>query len=117
MCLFCTEYAYTSRVTPYSNVYTYGVVLLELLTGRKPKDRAYGESYDLVKWVKGVVNSHQDLAEALLDPHLQLHHAGMHHMRKHMLYVLNVALMCLEVLPSQRPQMKLVVEMFRNFGK
>ncbi|RVX09712.1 Leucine-rich repeat receptor-like tyrosine-protein kinase PXC3 [Vitis vinifera] len=45
------EYAYTMQVTAPGNVYSYGVVLLEILTTRLPVDEAFGEGIDLVKWV------------------------------------------------------------------
>ncbi|ONK58185.1 uncharacterized protein A4U43_C09F9210 [Asparagus officinalis] len=45
------EYAYTMQVTAPGNVYSYGVVLLELLTSRLPVDEQFGEGIDLVKWV------------------------------------------------------------------
>ncbi|KAL2941263.1 MDIS1-interacting receptor like kinase 1 [Bienertia sinuspersici] len=34
-------------------IYSYGVVLLELVTGKKPVDSSFGESTDLVEWVRG----------------------------------------------------------------
>ncbi|KAL2464668.1 Leucine-rich repeat receptor-like tyrosine-protein kinase PXC3 [Forsythia ovata] len=45
------EYAYTMQVTAPGNVYSYGVVLLEILTTRLPVDEEFGEGIDLVKWV------------------------------------------------------------------
>jgi serine/threonine protein kinase len=45
------EYAYTMRVTEKSNVYSYGVILLELLTGRKPVNPSCSDATDLVAWV------------------------------------------------------------------
>ncbi|KAK2417008.1 leucine-rich repeat receptor tyrosine-protein kinase PXC3 [Trifolium repens] len=45
------EYAYTMQVTAPGNVYSYGVVLLEILTTRQPVEEDFGEGVDLVKWV------------------------------------------------------------------
>ncbi|KAJ6921240.1 hypothetical protein NC652_015218 [Populus alba x Populus x berolinensis] len=51
--LHSPEYAYTMQVTAPGNVYSYGVVLLEILTTRLPVDEDFGEGLDLVKWVHG----------------------------------------------------------------
>jgi len=47
------EYAQSGQLTDRSDVFSFGVVLLELITGRKPVDRnqPLGEE-SLVGWVK-----------------------------------------------------------------
>ncbi|KAJ8644189.1 hypothetical protein MRB53_005937 [Persea americana] len=44
------EYAYTLRVNEKSDTNSFGVVILELVTGKRPVDLEYGEK-DLVKWL------------------------------------------------------------------
>ncbi|KAF5764487.1 putative protein kinase RLK-Pelle-LRR-XI-1 family [Helianthus annuus] len=44
------EYAYTLRINEKCDIYSFGVVILELVTGKRPVDPEYGEK-DLVKWV------------------------------------------------------------------
>ncbi|KAL5214916.1 hypothetical protein ABZP36_004068 [Zizania latifolia] len=46
------EYAMTGQMTDKSDVYSFGIVLLELLTGRKPLDRTLPQGQrSLVNWV------------------------------------------------------------------
>ncbi|XAR56409.1 Non-specific serine/threonine protein kinase [Bertholletia excelsa] len=57
------EYFDTGKATAKGDVYSYGVVLLELLTGKKPTDEAFiEEGTKLVTWVKAVV---QDKGKSL----------------------------------------------------
>jgi serine/threonine protein kinase len=47
------EYAMTGHLLVKSDVYSYGVVLLELLTGRKPVDMSHPTGQEnLVTWVR-----------------------------------------------------------------
>ncbi|KAK7830498.1 leucine-rich repeat receptor-like tyrosine-protein kinase pxc3 [Quercus suber] len=104
------EYAYTMQVTAPGNVYSYGVVLLEILTTRLPVDEAFGEGVDLVKWVHSAP-ARGETPEQILDAKLSTVSFGW---RKEMLAALKVALLCTDSTPAKRPKMKKVVEMLQE---
>ncbi|XP_076958442.1 leucine-rich repeat receptor-like tyrosine-protein kinase PXC3 [Bidens hawaiensis] len=104
------EYAYTMQVTAPGNVYSFGVVLLEILTTRAPVDEAFGEGVDLVKWVQGAA-TRGETPEQILDAKLS---TVSFQWRKEMLSALKVALMCTDSTPAKRPKMKKVVEMLQE---
>ncbi|EOY28155.1 HAESA-like 1 isoform 2 [Theobroma cacao] len=101
------EYAYTLRVNEKSDIYSFGVVILELVTGRLPIDPEYGEK-DLVKWVcttldqKGV----DHVLDSKLDPCF----------KEEICKVLNIGLLCTSPLPINRPSMRRVVKMLQEAG-
>ncbi|XVE61138.1 hypothetical protein DITRI_Ditri06bG0015800 [Diplodiscus trichospermus] len=104
------EYAYTMQVTAPGNVYSYGVVLLEILTTRVPVDEDFGEGVDLVKWVHGAP-ARGETPEQILDARLSTVSFGW---RREMLAALKVALLCTDSTPAKRPKMKKVVEMLQE---
>ncbi|KAF5468531.1 hypothetical protein F2P56_012675 [Juglans regia] len=100
------EYAYTMRVTVAGNVYSFGVILLELLTG-KP---AVSEGTELAKWA--LSNSvRQEKWDHIFDPNISRTSIAI---RSQMLQVLKVALGCVNVSPEARPNMKNVLRMLLN---
>lgn len=101
------EYAYTLKVNEKSDIYSFGVVMLELVTGRRPVDPAFGENKDLVKWVCSRIEKKNALEE-VLDPKL----VGC--FKEEMAMVLKVALLCTSALPINRPSMRRVVEMLQE---
>jgi serine/threonine protein kinase len=47
-----SEHGYSTRLTEKSDVYSYGVVLLELLCRKMPVDSAFGDGVDIVTWMR-----------------------------------------------------------------
>ncbi|XP_074279032.1 uncharacterized protein LOC141603880 [Silene latifolia] len=101
------EYGYTMKIDEKSDIYSFGVVLLELITGRRPLDKEYGSSGDVVEWIRSKARNNRSLEE-VLDPNL----AGNNkHVQEEMLLVLRIALLCTAKQPKDRPSMRDVITM------
>lgn len=104
-----SEYGYTLKVDEKIDIYSYGVVLLELLTGRRPLDSEFGESVDIVEWLRRKVRDNTSL-EQVLDTSI----GNCKHVQEEMLLVLRVALLCTAKLPKDRPSMRDVITMLEE---
>ncbi|KAL1815822.1 hypothetical protein ACET3Z_018396 [Daucus carota] len=101
------EYFDTGRATVKGDVYSYGVVLLELLTGKRPNDETFiEEGTRLVTWVKVVVQEKRE--EYVIDSVIKIYPS------EEVSAVFNIALMCLESDPTRRPTMAEVVKMLER---
>uniref|UniRef100_A0A7N0T7V1 non-specific serine/threonine protein kinase n=1 Tax=Kalanchoe fedtschenkoi TaxID=63787 RepID=A0A7N0T7V1_KALFE len=100
------EYGYTLKVDEKSDIYSYGVVLLELVTGKRPLEPEFGDSVDLVDWVRRKIRDNAPL-ETALDANV----GNCRHVQEEMLLVLRVAILCTAKLPKDRPSMKDVLTM------
>lgn len=99
------EYAMTGHLLVKSDVYSYGVVLLELLTGRKPVDMSQPSGQEnLVSWARPILRDKERLEE-LADPKL-----GGKYPIEDLARVCTIAAACVAPEANQRPTMGEVVQ-------
>ncbi|XP_019709055.2 receptor-like serine/threonine-protein kinase ALE2 isoform X2 [Elaeis guineensis] len=99
------EYAMTGHLLVKSDVYSYGVVLLELLSGRKPVYMSQSQGPEnLVTWARPLLTSREGLGQ-LIDPSLN----GKYDF-DNMAKVAAIASMCVHTEAPQRPFMGEVVQ-------
>ncbi|KAL8141047.1 hypothetical protein V2J09_007068 [Rumex salicifolius] len=96
-------------LTPKSNVYSFGIVLIELLTGRKNMDtRRPKEERNLVKWSWAFLADECRLS-LIMDPQLK----GRFPM-KAARTIADIAQRCLQKDPSERPTMRTITEQLKT---
>ncbi|KAJ4841507.1 hypothetical protein Tsubulata_037689 [Turnera subulata] len=99
------EYANTGLLNEKSDIYSFGVLLLEAVTGRDPVD--YGRpanEVNLVEWLKMMVGTRR--AEEVVDPALEVKPTT-----RALKRALLVALRCVDHDSEKRPKMSHVVRM------
>ncbi|XP_018507681.1 cold-responsive protein kinase 1 isoform X1 [Pyrus x bretschneideri] len=98
------EYALLGQLTKKADVYSFGVLLLEIISGRSSSKVAFGEQLlVLVEWV-WKLREEERLLE-LVDPELTAYPEA------EVMRFIKVALFCTQATAQQRPTMKQVVEM------
>ncbi|KAI5074076.1 hypothetical protein GOP47_0001453 [Adiantum capillus-veneris] len=99
------EYLLDGILSEKSDVYAFGVVLLELISGRKPIDESMPVgSQSLVTWASPMLKERAKLMD-MLDLKLEKEPLDL----KHLHQVAAIAALCIQSEPSYRPLMKDVV--------
>lgn len=102
------EYANTGLLNERSDIYSFGVVLLEAITGRDPVD--YGRpnnEVNLVDWLKMMVGSRR--FEEVVDPNIDMKPST-----RALKRALLAALRCVDPDSEKRPKMSQVVRMLES---
>ncbi|RDX88971.1 Receptor-like cytosolic serine/threonine-protein kinase RBK2, partial [Mucuna pruriens] len=102
------EYFMYGKVNDKIDVYAFGVVLLELLSGRKPISGDYPKGQEsIVMWASPILNSGKVLQ--LLDPSL-----GDNYDNEEMEKMVLAATLCIKRAPRARPQMSLISKILQG---
>uniref|UniRef100_A0A0D9VRI2 non-specific serine/threonine protein kinase n=1 Tax=Leersia perrieri TaxID=77586 RepID=A0A0D9VRI2_9ORYZ len=102
------EYASTGMLNESSDIYSFGVLLMELISGKRPVDysKSAGE-VNLVEWFKGMVGSRR--VEELVDPRIEDPPPA-----RALNRVLLVCLRCIDSDAHKRPKMGQIVHMLEG---
>ncbi|KAF7842615.1 BRASSINOSTEROID INSENSITIVE 1-associated receptor kinase 1 [Senna tora] len=106
------EYLSTGKSSEKTDVFGYGVMLLELITGQRAFDLARLANDDdvmLLDWVKGLLKDKR--LETLVDADLQGNYN-----EEEVEQLIQVALLCTQGTPLERPRMSEVVRMLEGDG-
>ncbi|WJX10379.1 hypothetical protein P8452_01113 [Trifolium repens] len=99
------EYAVTGRVTTKVDVYSYGVILMEIITGRRAIDNSQPEeNAHLVTWFRRILLN-KDSFEKVIDPAMDINEEGLGSFRD----IAGLASHCCAREPNQRPEMGQIV--------
>ncbi|XP_022965668.1 LRR receptor-like serine/threonine-protein kinase [Cucurbita maxima] len=107
---FAPEYGCMLRITDKSDVYSYGVVLLEIITGKKPVDSSFTEGQHVIQWVRDHLKKKKNPI-SILDSKLQ---GRPDPIIQEILQALGISLLCTSDRAEDRPTMKDVTALLRE---
>ncbi|XP_060196239.1 cysteine-rich receptor-like protein kinase 2 [Lycium barbarum] len=105
------EYLAHGQLTEKADVYSFGVLLLEIVTGRqnnRSKNAEYTKSLVSIVWD----NFQRGIVEELFDPNLMLHNYHTINVKNEVARVLHVGLLCTQEIPTLRPSVSRALQMF-----
>eukprot|EP01018_Ginkgo_biloba_P028003 Gb_41585 [translate_table: standard] len=108
------EYAVGNNISTKGDVYSYGVVLLEMLTKKKPTSEMFVEGLTLPKWVS---MAFPDRIVDIVDSSLQRDVSDSNYECDCVSKLIRLGLACTKESPKDRPSMREVVSLLEIIGE
>ncbi|KAI4344373.1 hypothetical protein L6164_011607 [Bauhinia variegata] len=103
------EYAMWGKISESCDVYSFGILLLELVTGRKPIEKLPGGvKRTITEWAEPLIT--RGKLTDMVDPKLRGNFD-----EKQVKQAINVAALCVQSEPERRPNMKQVVNLLKGY--
>lgn len=104
------EYLAHGQLTEKADVYSFGVLIMEIITGRqnnRSKSAEYSDSLVTITWRHFQAGT----AEELYDPNLMLQNDTSDSVKDEILRVVQIGLLCTQEIPTLRPTMSKALQM------
>ncbi|OVA04733.1 Protein kinase domain [Macleaya cordata] len=108
------ENGYSTRLTEKCDVYSYGVILLELLCRKMPVDPSFEDGLDIVSWMRKNLQKAEQCPLFFIDEEISF---WMEDEKSKALELLNLALSCTELASDARPSMRETVRSLMKLKK
>ncbi|PIN13616.1 Serine/threonine protein kinase [Handroanthus impetiginosus] len=101
------EYMQSGRATEKTDVYSFGVLVLEIVSGKRPTDASFIEKgLNIVGWLNYLVSENRQ--REIVDPHCE----GVQ--TESLDALLSIAIQCVSSTPEERPTMHRVVQIIES---
>jgi serine/threonine protein kinase len=112
------EYGLGERFSTQGDVYSYGILLLEMLTRKRPTSDMFEKDLNLHKWVNlAFPNRVKEVIDSRLLREMDGDEIGENDAYKCLLSFLHVGLLCSKDSPEERPTMRDVSTLLESFRK
>lgn len=108
------EFGYSLKATEKSDVYSMGIVLMELVSGKLPTDTVFRGGVDMVRWVEMHINTKGTEREELIDPELK---PLLPYEEFAAFQMLEIAIQCTKTTPMERPSSRQVCDLLLHVSK
>ncbi|XP_062001940.1 putative receptor-like protein kinase At3g47110 [Rosa rugosa] len=104
------EYGQGNEVSTKGDIYSFGVMVLELITRKRPTSNMFPDEVDLRNWVHSSYPDHVlDVVDSALKE-IKSTEGALQELERCCIQMLDVGLMCTEDTPQERPSMSFVVQ-------
>ena len=119
-CCLYTEYGQAINVSTRGDVYSFGVMIMEMITRKRPTNEMFSDGLDLRKWVcSAFPNQVLDIVDISLkhEAYLEEGSGALHKLEQCCIHILDAGMMCTEENPQKRPLISSVAQRLKNVWK